>query len=338
MRTCHPTVLIGVSIVKPSTTVLLRLGLFCSQQDSSDRRQAIGLTSGSSLRRRAVGILLAAALLVSCLAADAQEPQVHSDLAYAEDHPAQRLDVYLAKSEQPTPAMIFIHGGGWRAGSKKNVPRWLKRFVAEGELSVISVEYRFTNVKTHPAQVEDCLRAIQFVRAHAKEWNIDPERIGVTGGSAGGHLTAWVTLHDDAAQPDSDDPVARQSTRLACGVSFAGPTDWSLLKTVDHKHPAYRQLVGHEPGTPYAEMSAKRMKTVSPITYVSKDDPPLMQVHGDKDAIVPIEHAQRLHEKLKSVGATSELVVVPGGRHNVAGANDQVSKDAAVFVRKHLFK
>ena len=281
-------------------------------------------------------VLTAWCLAACCVACVAQEPNVRRDLPYAKDDPAQKLDVYLAKSDQPTPAMIFIHGGGWRAGSKKNVPSWLRRFVMEGKLSVVSVEYRFTNVKTHPAQVEDCLRAIQFVRSHAQEWNIDPKRIGVTGGSAGGHLTAWVTLHDDAAQPKSEDLVARQSTRVACGVSFAGPTDWSLLEKIEHKHPAYRQLVGHEPGTPYAEMSAERMKTVSPITYASKDDPPLMQVHGDKDVIVPIEHANRLHRKLQSVGAPCQLIVVPGGSHSVAGASDQVSKDAVEFVRKHL--
>ncbi len=81
--------------------------------------------------------------------------------------------------------MIFIHGGGWRGGSKKNVPGWLKSLVADGKLSVIAVEYRFTDVATHPTQVNDCLRAIQFVRYNAAKWNIDPQRIGVTGGSAG---------------------------------------------------------------------------------------------------------------------------------------------------------
>ena len=77
--------------------------------------------------------------------------------------------------------------------------------------------------------MNDCLRAIQFVRHNAAKWKIDPQRIGVTGGSAGGHLSLWVALHDDAAEAKSNDPVARQSSRVACAVSFAGPTDWSLL-------------------------------------------------------------------------------------------------------------
>lgn len=272
---------------------------------------------------------------VDAVAQSSAKP-THSDVAYDDQDEAQRIDVYLAQSEEPTPAMVFIHGGGWRAGSKKNVPAWLKRMVAAGEISVVSVEYRFTNVATHPAQVNDCSRAIQFVRHNATRWNIDPQRIGVTGGSAGGHLTAWVTLHGDVANPQSDDPVERQSSRVSCGVSFAGPTDWSLLETIDHKHPAYRQLLGYEPGTPAQDMSVKLIKDVSPISFASKDDPPLMQVHGDQDVIVPVRHAQKLHEKLKEVGAPSQLVVVTGGNHSVAGARDEVSQRATEFVRRHL--
>lgn len=281
------------------------------------------------------GLLCLSLLVVTWSNAEAQDPTFR-DVAYDDDHPSQCVDVYLAKSDQPTPAMIFIHGGGWRAGSKKNVPAWLKRFVAAGELSVVSVEYRFTNVKTHPAQVNDCLRAVQFVRHNAAKWNIDPKRLGVTGGSAGGHLSAYVAVHDDGAKAGSKDPVERQSSRVACAVPFAGPTDWSLLSTIDHRHPAYRQLIGYEPGTPAEKLSADLMKDVSPISFASKDDPPMMQVHGDADIIVPIEHARNLHKKLQSIGATSELVVISGGNHSVAGAGNAVTERATAFVRKYL--
>jgi len=260
----------------------------------------------------------------------------HRNVAYDDDHKAQCLDVYLAKSDTPTAAMIYIHGGGWRAGSKDHVPRWLRSFVADGQLSVISVEYRFTTIETHPAQVNDCLRAVQFVRHNAVKWNIDTRRLGITGGSAGGHLSVYVALHDDAATPDSDDPIQRHSSRVACAVSFAGPTDWSLLKTIEHRHPAYRQLIGYEPGTPAADLSARLIKDVSPVSFVSQDDPPIMQVHGDKDDIVPLRHASTLHEKLEALGVPSELVVIPGGNHSVAGAADRVAKRPAAFVRQYL--
>ena len=258
------------------------------------------------------------------------------DVAYDDEHKSQCLDVYLAKSDKPTPAMIYIHGGGWRAGSKNSVPGWLRAFVAAGQLSVVSVEYRFTDVKTHPAQVNDCLRAIQFVRNNAAKWNIDTKRLGVTGGSAGGHLSAYVALHGDAAQPESDDSIQRHSSRVACAVSFAGPTDWSLLSTIEHRHPAYRQLIGYEPGTPAAELAARLIKDVSPISFASKDDPPIMQVHGNNDDIVPLKHASNLHSKLEAVGVHSELVVIPGGNHGVAGAGGPLAKRPTAFVRRYL--
>jgi acetyl esterase/lipase len=293
------------------------------------------------LKRFSMPPILAACFLVaasSVLAAAPASSPTHKDVAYDKADPAQKLDVYLAKSDKPTPAMVFIHGGGWRAGSKNRVPGWLLNAVREGWLSVVSAEYRFSNVAPHPAQVNDCLRAIQFVRHNAADWNIDPERIGVTGGSAGGHLSLWVALHDDAADPDSSDPVERQSSRVACAVSFAGPTDWSLLSEIDHKHPAYRQLLGYEPGTPADEMDVKAKKDVSPISFASPDDPPVMQVHGNADTTVPIEHARNLHERLKSVGVTSELVVIEGANHGVAGAGPQVTERAKTFVRERLLR
>ena len=295
------------------------------------------------LRCFPMALALATCLLGAVLSSSvsAQKPgfaPTYPDLAYDNANPAQKLDVYLAKSDRPVPAMVFIHGGGWRAGSKNRVPGWLLGAVRQGWLSVVAVEYRFTDVAPHPAQANDCMRAIQFVRHNAADWNIDPKRIGVTGGSAGGHLTLWVALHDDAADPDSSDPVKKASSRVTCAVSFAGPTDWSLLSEIDHKHPAYRQLLGYKPGTPADEMDAQAKKDVSPISFASPDDPPTMLIHGDQDTTVPIKHAQKMHERLKSVGVKTELVVIEGAKHNVAGAGPQVTERAEQFVREHLLR
>lgn len=286
--------------------------------------------------QQSVLFLVAAILAVTASPACAQLAPTEKDVAYDNDHGAQKLDVYLAKSEKPMPTMVYIHGGGWRGGSKNRIPPWLESAVKEGWLSVVSVEYRFSDVAPHPAQVNDCVRAVQFVRHNAEKWNIDPQRIGATGGSAGGHLSLWVALHDDAARPDSADPIERESSRVACAVSFAGPTDWSLLREVEHNHPAYRLLLGYEPGTPAKEMDDAAMKDVSPISFASKDDPPVLQVHGDADDVVPLQHARKLDERLKSLGGKSELTVIPGGSHGVAGASPQVSERAQAFVREQL--
>lgn len=260
------------------------------------------------------------------------------DVAYDNDHMAQVLDVYQVDTKEPSPVMVYIHGGGWRAGSKNRIPGFLAKAHDEGWLAVVSVEYRFTDVATHPAQVEDCLRAIQFVRQHARDWNLDPSRIGVTGGSAGGHLSAYVAVRDDFAQPDAKDPVSRQSSRVAFAIPFAGPMDWGLLSSIPHKHPAYRQLIGYDPGTPAEEMSEKLKKDVSPITWVSQDDPPMLIVHGDADDIVPIEHGRVFHEALLRAGVASELMVVPGRGHEVAGAGVPGTPERATLYMKSRFK
>lgn len=263
-------------------------------------------------------------------------PPSLKDVSYG-PHKAQAVDVYLPKSDKPTPAMIHIHGGGWRGGSKQHVPSFLKRAVAEGWLAVVSVEYRFTDVAVHPAQTNDCLRAVQFVRSKAKEWNIDPTRLGATGGSAGGHLTMFVASHDDLADSVSEDPVARQSSRVQCAVPFAGPSDWSLLSTIKHDHPAYRQLIGYEPGTPEGDMKEARKREVSPITYVSADDPPMMIVHGDADVIVPFAHAEVMFKRLKAVGVEVDLVTIEGGKHWVSGADFPAAGNKALpFIKKQL--
>ncbi len=285
-------------------------------------------TCGSKLR------VLAAIVLFTGIAWS--EESVLKDIAYANKDPAQKIDVYLAKSEKPAPVMVFIHGGGWHAGSKNGVPVFLRKANAEGWLTVVSVEYRFTQVAVHPAQVEDCTRAIQFVRLNAKKWNIDPERIGVTGGSAGGHLTAYMGTQDDKAKPASDDPVEQQSSRVLFAIPFAGPTDWNLLDKIEHNHPGYRQLIGYKPGTPFADMAADRIKDVSPVSFVSKDDPPMLIIHGDADKIVPFEHAKSLERAMKDCGVPVELYVVKGGSHSVAGASGEGAVQADAYMRKKL--
>lgn len=287
---------------------------------------------------RSLALVTPLLVILSSMAGAQKLSPTHKDVAYNDTHPAQKLDVYLAESDKPTPVMVFIHGGGWRAGSKSRVPAWLLDGVRQGKFSVVSVEYRFTDVAPHPAQVNDCLRAIQFVRSKASAWNIDPRRIGVTGGSAGGHLSLWVAVHDDVAKPDSADPVARQSSRVACAVDFAGPTDWSLLSTLDHQHPAYRQLLGYEPGTPAEDMDEEAKKDVSPITFVSADDPPILIVHGDRDVTVPVQHARNMYQRLRDAGVTVELQVVEGANHGVAGAGPAVTEQARRFVDKHLLR
>jgi acetyl esterase/lipase len=281
--------------------------------------------------------ILIVLLSVSVISISTAKLPDHKDIPYDVQDKSQILDVYLADSDKPAPVMVYFHGGGWRAGSKNRIPAYLSKANAEGWLAVVSVEYRFTDVATHPAQVDDCARAIQFIRYKSKEWNMDTSRMGVTGGSAGGHLAAYVALQDDEEDPNSDDPVSRQSSRVSFAIPFAGPTDWTLLATIPHNHPAYRQLIGYEPGTPFKELSTHLVKDVSPVSFATKDDPPMLIVHGDADSIVPFEHAKALEHALHQVCVPVEIHVVKGGKHNIAGAGEpSSSKRASEYMRRHL--
>ena len=295
---------------------------------------------------RAAALVTVGILLLAPGVAPAQQRAIRpdlKDLAYGTESPgSQALDVYFAKGSpqqnpHSKPAVVYLHGGGWRAGSKDPIPRFLQLGLEQGLFHVIAVEYRFTTIAPHPAQAHDCVRAIQFVRAHAGEWRLDPARIAVTGGSAGAHLSLWVGLHDDLAQPQSDDPIRRQSSRVALILAFAGPTDWRLLSTLEHRHPAYRQILGYEPGTPASALDPDKTKDVSPVSFVSADDPPVYLFHGEADDVVPIQHAQVMEQQLKQAGVKYELLTLPGAGHEVAGAAAPILSSRALHIIREQF-
>ena len=171
----------------------------------------------------------------------------HADLKYG---PAERnvMDVWLAKSEKPTPVLVSIHGGGFRGGNKSINPQLLRQCLESG-ISAVAITYRLSDEAIAPAQMLDSARAIQFIRHNAKQWNIDPKRIAATGGSAGAGISLWLGFHDDLADPDNEDPVLRQSTRLTCMYVSGGQTSYDprFIREMFpdarvHKHPALFQL------------------------------------------------------------------------------------------------
>src|SRR5688572_13263164 len=145
-------------------------------------------------------------------------PATFAKVAYGK-HERQVLDFYQAKSDKPTPLVLFIHGGGWRGGDKLGVGD-VEPYMDAG-ISVAAINYRYLQngveekvVPPVKASLEDAARALQFIRSKAMEWNLDKKRIGATGGSAGGASSLWLAFHDDMADPKSSDPIARESTRL----------------------------------------------------------------------------------------------------------------------------
>ena len=170
---------------------------------------------------RAAGVWLIVLLVLvaskrATLAQRRERPQpTYSNVAYG-PHPQNVLDFWSCGRSKPAPLVIYIHGGGFRAGSKNNFPVGVLRQLLAAGIHVASVEYRLVQHAPLPAAHQDVKRAVQFLRYKAVEWNIDKRRIGAFGGSAGAQLSMWLAFHDDMANPGSPDPIERESTRLMC--------------------------------------------------------------------------------------------------------------------------
>lgn len=267
-----------------------------------------------------------------------------ANVAYG-THERQVLDFYRAEAKIPTPLVFFIHGGGWVRGDKGNVAD-LEKYLAAG-ISVVSIHYRFT-WQAQQAGVQppvawplaDAARALQFVRSHAADWNLDPTRIGASGGSAGACSSLYLAFHDDLADPQSPDPVARQSTRLRCAAVTGAQTsldprqlrEWTP-NSVYGGH-AFGFMDPNELATRdkrFAEYLGKResilpwIRQYSPWELVSRDDPPVYLIYDappalgqpQKDPTHTSNYGVKLRERCGELGTACELVYpgAPGVRH-----------------------
>lgn len=243
------------------------------------------------------------ALLVPALvqAQDSGEPQekkeqanppTYRDVRYG-SHERHVMDVWLAQSQKPTPVLVSIHGGGFQHG-EKSVERGLREACLAAGISVVTISYRLSKDAIAPAQFEDGARAIQFVRYNAKQWNIDPKRIAANGGSAGAGISLWLAFHDDLADPDSDDPLLRQSSRLTCAAVSNAQTSYDprfIRKLFPENDQVYRigalrnlfdadlDNLDHLSKEKYALFEA-----VSPINHLTKDDVPALLTYLVKDS------------------------------------------------------
>lgn len=198
-------------------------------------------------------------------------------------HARNVLDFYQAESAKPTPLVLFIHGGGFRAGSKDKIsPQVVKDLLAAG-ISVAAIEYRFVQDAPLPAAHHDCRRALQFLRWKATEWNIDKSRVGAYGGSAGAQLCMYLAFHDDMAKPDSSDPIERESTRLCCVATSGGQTTMDVQWWKQHipgyatPHRDFYESLGADTKEAYLQTVAE----ISALSLISKDDAPIYMSYGN---------------------------------------------------------
>ena len=263
-------------------------------------------------------------LALTGLPAKAQDHRpTHENVNYG-PHERNVMDVWLANSDRPTPVLVSIHGGGFARGDKRVSPELLRRCLDSG-VSVAAITYRFSNQAIAPAQFLDSARAIQFIRHKAEQWNLDPQRMAATGNSAGAGISLWLGFHDDLADPKSEDPVLRQSTRLTCTSVFNGQTSYDprfirdLLPGTDtYKHTRLAQLFAVDlnklddlPSETY-----QLFEMVSPIHHLTKDDPPAQLLYAAnfdapvKNQSVGIHHpkfGQVLKERMDKLGVECQL-------------------------------
>ncbi|MGC4111447.1 MAG: alpha/beta hydrolase-fold protein [Nocardioides sp.] len=203
-----------------------------------------------------------------------------ADLAYG-SHPRQVLHLWVARSDRSTPFALFFHGGGFIDGDRSELnPAELQRLLAAG-ISVAAVEYRVLSFAKLPAAHQDAARALQFLRANAAKWNLDPSRAAAFGGSAGAQLAMYLAFHDDLADPRSDDPIARQSTRLTCVAPSSGQVTMDMNWWREHVPDA---LAGRTPQELYGtadETAARQLNAdLTALTLISADDPPVFMTFG----------------------------------------------------------
>ena len=236
------------------------------------------------------------------------------------------LDVYLPDEPviSPAPAVIFIHGGGFRAGIKdgeasKN--RIIIPLVEQGFVC-ISIDYRLSGEATFPAAVEDCKCAVRWLKAHAEEYNVNPERIGVIGTSAGGNLSMMVACADETSGLEGDGGWEEFSSQVQAVCSWFGVSDLKLMgEDYEEGRSQDSALIEFIGGLP-SELP-ELYQLASPINHVTGDDPPLLLVHGDMDPVVPIEQSELMYQAYLDNGLQVDFIEVIGAGHGFSQKTDE---------------
>ena len=242
-----------------------------------------------------------------------QMPPTHANVKYGKDE-RNVFDIWLAKSDKPTPLAIYIHGGGFRAGSKEKLSKDALKQLLKAGISVASINYRYLTIDTPlPTSHHDARRALQFMRSKVEEWNLDKSRVAAFGGSAGAQICMWLAYSDDMAKPKSKDPIKRESTRLTCVATTGGQTTnqtefWKEMITelMGPKIEAegfVRPLDGlADPekvrmatwGASSLEEASRIASQHSALSIISKDDPPIFMTYGMDPPAKPPSDRNRL--------------------------------------------
>ena len=263
----------------------------------------------------------------------------YRDLAYVENgHQRQKLDLYLPNQGENRPLIIWIHGGAFRMGRKEgNEHDQLPvEYLAQG-YALASLNYRLSQHAIFPAQIEDCKAAVRWLRAHAAEFKLDPERFAAWGPSAGGHLSTMLGTAGNVAEFEVGGHL-NVSSRVQCVVDYFGPTDFLQMDAQRLPEGMIHDLAD----SPESELvggaiqeNPEKVARANPITYVTADVPPFLIVHGNRDPLVPFQQSVLLVEALGNVGANVTFYTVDGAGHGQF-IDPQVPALTNTFLTKHI--
>jgi acetyl esterase/lipase len=254
---------------------------------------------------------------------------------------ALTLDVFAPKKDANGAAVIWVVSGGWFSSHDGVNPGFAREFLRRG-YTVFEVVHGSQPKFTIPEAVEDMKRSVRFIRFHAKDYHIDPDRIGVSGGSAGGHLSLMLGTTGGPGDPKAKDPVDRVSSRVQAVACFFPPTDFLNYGEKDKVALGRGTLSAFRAPFDFHEQDPKTHafvpitdearvleigKRISPIYHISADTPPTLIMHGDADKLVPIQQAETFLDKLKEAGVPAKLVVKKGAQHGWA----DIGKDLTIF-------
>ncbi|MHC4568135.1 MAG: prolyl oligopeptidase family serine peptidase [Planctomycetota bacterium] len=274
------------------------------------------------IRSLLIAIVLTCAVPVHA----AEGVDITPDVVYGHKHGmALTFDVFKPTEKANGVGILFIVSGGWYSGwrpPEKSVG-WFKPMLDKG-FTVFAVRHGSSPKYAIPEIIEDVRRSVRFIRSRAKKFGVDPDRLGVTGASAGGHLSLMLGTASDKGNPDSDDEILRTSNRVAAVVAYFPPTD-------------IRPWVNKVPDFPALNFEEEKAAACSPIVHVSKDDPPTLLIHGDKDELVTLDHSENILAKFKEHKVASELLVIEGAAHGFRGEDGKRASAAQVaWFEKHL--
>ena len=270
-----------------------------------------------------------------------QGVKIEKNIAYAgTDNPRQALDLALPEkraTDRPLAVIAYIHGGGWRQGSKDGGLNRLGAYLATGRYAGVSIGYRLSGEAKWPQQLYDCKAAIRWLKANSKKYGLDPKRIAVYGTSAGGHLVAMLGVTGNNKELEGDlGPYKDYSGSVAAVLDYFGPTQFLLMNSkpskIDHDAPRSPEslLIG-------GAIQENKEKTLhaAPMSYISKKACPFLIVHGTKDMAVPFHQSEILDKALDKLEVESILIRVEGGGHGVRGT--PLDKLGLAFLEKHFW-